>query len=59
MSGADYVKAVSPGDAGLWPDARGPSLERFDIELTERCDNDCVHCCVRLHTTMPSPRAGS
>ena len=23
-------------------------LGRLDIELTERCDNDCVHCCINL-----------
>ena len=21
-------------------------LERLDIELTERCNNDCIHCCI-------------
>ncbi len=23
-------------------------LGRLDLELTERCDNDCVHCCINL-----------
>lgn len=23
-------------------------LGRLDIELTERCDNDCIHCCINL-----------
>jgi len=24
----------------------GPVIGRLDIELTERCNNDCVHCCI-------------
>jgi radical SAM protein with 4Fe4S-binding SPASM domain len=29
---------------------RPPSsrLRRLDIELTERCNNDCIHCCINL-----------
>jgi radical SAM protein with 4Fe4S-binding SPASM domain len=23
-------------------------LGRLDLELTERCDNDCIHCCINL-----------
>lgn len=23
-------------------------LERIDIELTERCNNNCIHCCINL-----------
>ena len=25
-----------------------PRLSRLDIELTERCNNDCIHCCINL-----------
>ena len=25
-----------------------PRLGRLDIELTERCNNDCIHCCINL-----------
>lgn len=25
-----------------------PRLEQLDIELTERCNNDCIHCCINL-----------
>jgi|GEM_PF-44059 len=32
-------------DSGLAPSGR---LGRLDVELTERCDNDCVHCCICL-----------
>lgn len=33
-----------------YPFLRGkPSLlRRLDIELTERCNNDCIHCCINL-----------
>ena len=27
---------------------RPPLLGRLDIELTERCNNDCIHCCINL-----------
>jgi MoaA/NifB/PqqE/SkfB family radical SAM enzyme len=28
------------------PRALTPRLGRLDIELTERCNNDCIHCCI-------------
>jgi radical SAM protein with 4Fe4S-binding SPASM domain len=31
----------------LWQ-AQGPLLEHLDIELTERCNNACIHCCINL-----------
>ncbi len=27
---------------------KGPRLGSLDIELTERCNNDCIHCCINL-----------
>ena len=33
----------SVGGAGLWRDGR-PAMGRFEVELTERCNNACVHC---------------
>jgi len=27
---------------------RRPLLRHFDIELTERCNNNCIHCCINL-----------
>jgi radical SAM protein with 4Fe4S-binding SPASM domain len=47
MTGTAYVKKIRSGEARLWP-SRRPLLTRLDIELTERCDNDCVHCSVNL-----------
>ena len=31
----------------MWPE-RKPLLGHLDIELTERCNNDCIHCCINL-----------
>jgi radical SAM protein with 4Fe4S-binding SPASM domain len=45
MSAKAYVKKIRSGEARLWP-SRKPALTRLDIELTERCNNDCVHCSV-------------
>jgi MoaA/NifB/PqqE/SkfB family radical SAM enzyme len=44
-AGGDYVSVVQPEASGLWSSS-APVLGRFDIELTERCDNDCIHCCI-------------
>ncbi len=45
MSG--YVIRRKVGEQPLWQHG-SPLLGRLDIELTERCDNDCVHCCICL-----------
>jgi len=31
----------------LWKNKQ-PLLTRLDIELTERCNNNCIHCCINL-----------
>jgi len=38
-----YVSRVRTDKAGLWSRG-GPRLSHIDIELTERCNNDCIHC---------------
>jgi radical SAM protein with 4Fe4S-binding SPASM domain len=35
----------------------GGRLRRLDIELTERCDNDCIHCCINLPASDRAARA--
>ncbi|MGZ5454220.1 MAG: radical SAM/SPASM domain-containing protein [Candidatus Aminicenantales bacterium] len=47
MSAQAYVRKVRSGESGLWKSAK-PALTRLDIELTERCNNDCLHCAVNL-----------
>lgn len=44
---AEYIQKRSWGSHRLWK-AKPPLLTHIDIELTERCDNDCVHCCINL-----------
>jgi MoaA/NifB/PqqE/SkfB family radical SAM enzyme len=41
----DYVRRIRRDEAGLWK-GRRPLLTWLDIELTERCNNDCVHCSI-------------
>lgn len=40
---SEYVRRVS-----RIPDSLLPRLPHLSIELTERCDNDCIHCCINL-----------
>jgi MoaA/NifB/PqqE/SkfB family radical SAM enzyme len=45
MTGSPYVVERKAGQAKPWNDGK-PRLERLDIEMTERCNNDCIHCCI-------------
>lgn len=47
MAGKAYAVRVRSDRARPWGSKR-PLLIRLDIELTERCNNDCVHCNVNL-----------
>lgn len=38
-----YVEKVKADRFRMWQ-AHKPSLARLDIELTERCNNNCIHC---------------
>jgi len=44
---SSYVEKVRSNQSGLWSE-RKPLLGHLDIELTERCNNDCIHCCINL-----------
>ncbi len=48
-----YVRKVPSGRDALWASG-GPKLARLDIELTERCNNDCVHCSINLPAGDPA-----
>ncbi|MDT8390368.1 MAG: radical SAM protein [Lentisphaeria bacterium] len=39
----------------LWKHGK-PLLTSIDIELTERCNNDCIHCCINLPEDDPAER---
>jgi len=31
-------------------------LAGLDMELTERCNNDCIHCCINLTVMMKNEK---
>jgi radical SAM protein with 4Fe4S-binding SPASM domain len=47
MQTGSYVTRISLNKASLWKNSK-PILGRLDMELTERCNNNCVHCCINL-----------
>ena len=49
---ADYARRVPATSAPILS-----RLARLDIELTERCDNDCIHCCINLPAGDAAARA--
>jgi radical SAM protein with 4Fe4S-binding SPASM domain len=51
-----YVKRMPSARAGLWKSGM-PPLTRLDIELTERCNSDCLHCSVNLPAADAGARA--
>ena len=42
-----YAKKLKPHEFKIWHGKR-PLLGQLDIELTERCNNNCIHCCINL-----------
>jgi len=51
-----HVRRVASGRHPIWKDKELPLLW-LDIELTERCNNDCVHCCVNRPAADAGVRA--
>lgn len=49
-----YVLRVNSERAPFWETVK-PVLGHLDMELTERCNNNCIHCCVNL----PAQDAGA
>jgi len=47
MHEESYVSTQVIGKANLFKKAK-LILSRLDIELTERCNNNCIHCCINL-----------
>jgi radical SAM protein with 4Fe4S-binding SPASM domain len=41
----EYAERIAVERYPLWRD-RAPRLVALDLELTERCNNDCIHCCI-------------
>lgn len=42
-----YVAHIRPYTRRLWKH-KAPLASHLDIELTERCDNNCIHCSINL-----------
>ena len=42
-----YFIKVHSSNASLWK-GKAPLLGSLDMELTERCNNNCMHCCINL-----------
>jgi MoaA/NifB/PqqE/SkfB family radical SAM enzyme len=45
--GNPYIVRLSSQESPLWKTTRLVLME-LDIELTERCNNNCIHCCINL-----------
>jgi radical SAM protein with 4Fe4S-binding SPASM domain len=45
--GNPYIVRLSSERAPFWKTVK-PTLSELDIELTERCNNNCLHCCINL-----------
>jgi len=45
MTSSSYISKIRPDQSSLWKDG-SPSLARLEMELTERCNNNCIHCCI-------------
>jgi radical SAM protein with 4Fe4S-binding SPASM domain len=43
----NYVAKVNATRHKVWQE-RSPLLGSLDLELTERCNNNCIHCCINL-----------
>jgi len=47
MEKSNYVVRYNTRPDILWKNKK-PLLKSLDIELTERCNNNCIHCCINL-----------
>lgn len=45
MGDGDYVHKQYQDDAPIW-NKQTAFLSKLTLELTERCNNDCIHCCI-------------
>lgn len=56
MTDSAYI-VRRPAGAPVWKPGRRPRLGQLDIELTERCNNDCIHCCINRPANDAAARA--
>lgn len=57
MTQKTYVVQRRRDQGLMWKGAR-PRLEQLDVELTERCNNGCIHCCINRPANDAVARAG-
>jgi radical SAM protein with 4Fe4S-binding SPASM domain len=50
-----YFTKVCLKKVSLWK-RKVPLLGSLDIELTERCNNNCIHCCINLPGDAPAAK---
>ncbi len=53
---SEYVKRTPVQSSHLWA-GKQPLIGRLDIELTERCNNNCAHCYINLPAGDEAARA--
>lgn len=56
MTDGGYMVREYLHRANLWA-GKGPVLARLDMELTERCNNDCIHCYINQPAEDPDVRS--
>jgi len=52
-----YIKKLQPHEFRIWQ-GKQPLLGQLDIELAERCNNNCIHCCINLPEDDADARNG-
>ena len=52
MPTSNYVTKISANKTSFWKNSK-PFLGRLDMEITERCNNNCIHCYINLPTDDP------
>ena len=50
-----YSRRVESHKYSIWK-GKSPLLGNLDLELTERCNNNCIHCCINLPAHDPAAR---
>ena len=48
MKDCSYIVKKNISETSLWENMSPPLLEELTIELTERCNNKCIHCYINL-----------
>jgi len=47
MEESPYFADLTTKESGIWS-GKASLLSNLDMELTERCNNNCMHCCINL-----------